>query len=474
MNVETTRKGRYRVLDGTQEISQHNDATEAQTVATNEAMKEPGKVFVIDPPVVEVVSKRSEPVILPAPDTFERGRGSVVFVATETEMRNALARANPDDTIVVKAGARLSDSTADWARAFSPARDGRPEAPIRIVSEIPRQATLASRDQDRFSLPAISINARSYIHVLGFKIEGVPKVIGEDNFPDGEGAPHGKDVGYCRIEGNEITVGGPQGTDDSLTWGLALHTAHFNIVRNNLVHQLRGTGNRSENTGAVMLFCSSDNLIENNTVDAGGVVCSVFGQKAGNCHRNVLRYNRGRGGEVGFTGKGGTGGTTFCNDNEIYGNIIEDCESVVHLNHNAIGWRIYNNTAVRMRSFLAHGFLSNHGMQYWNNIVSGASYAGYFIEEPMNDWSRYIRYSDFNLWHAVPTFARWNWGHIAYPTLAEWVAATGMDTHSIISDPGFINNDYRLRDDSPARGRGRNGENIGAYRGNERIGIDWT
>lgn len=55
MNVTHTRKGRYRVLDG-DFSSAHNDVVEALEVADNRALANPGRVILVQPPVLEVTA----------------------------------------------------------------------------------------------------------------------------------------------------------------------------------------------------------------------------------------------------------------------------------------------------------------------------------------------------------------------------------------------------------------------------------
>lgn len=380
-----------------------------------------------------------------------------------------VAAAEAGDNVIVKPG-RYSDPNATWYSVFTPARSGEPNRPITIKSDPPLGAVLVPLDYNttrQSTLPAMSIYQKRHIVVDGFKAEGMIKI-----HNDVQG-----DSQYVTIQNCEVLYGSQQGDDASLNWGIAVHVSDNNVIRNNLVHSMRSSGNTSENTAAIMNFASSYNLIENNDADASnGNVYSAFGQKAGNIHNNTWRRNIARNAPVGFLGKGGTGGATYADNETFYQNIIINVDRAFHLNHNSRYWRVYNNTAYNVRLFHNQWQLNSVDNQFWNNIVSQASGGAYQIEAlGTPTWTTYIAYSNYNFWSSVAsTFAKWQDG-ASSQTLSEWRAATNFDANSLTGDPLFVNaaqGNFKLQPSSPARGAGRDGVDMGAYpTGNEVIGV---
>jgi hypothetical protein len=382
-----------------------------------------------------------------------------------------VAQANPGDVVIVKAG-RYSDPNSTWYSAFTPARSGTQAAPITIRSEPKLAAVLVPRDfqtgSRQSTMPALSIYQKQYIVIDGFKAEGMMK-IHHDVMGTGQ---------YVTIQNCEIQYGSQQGDDPSLNWGLAIHVSNNNVLRNNRIFNMRSSGNNSENTGAVMNFASAYNLIENNDADAGnGIVYSAFGQKAGNIHDNVWRRNIARNAVAGFEGKGGTGGDSFCDNETFYNNIIINTERAFSLNHNSRHWKVYNNTAYNVKFLLNQWQLNSLDNQFWNNLVVSAGSSVYQIEDlTTSNFAPYISYSNYNFLMSAPSaFARWAYGGSTL-SLAQWRTTTGMDANTLTGDALFVNaagNNFKLQSGSPAIGRGRNAENIGAYAtGNEVIGVN--
>ena len=378
-----------------------------------------------------------------------------------------VAIAMPGDTVIVKPG-RYTDPNATWYSAFTPARSGTSAAPITIKS-VPRHgAVLVPRNFSSTAVntyPALSIYSKKYIVVDGFKAEGMLK-IHEDAGLDQ----------FVTIQNCIVLYGSQQGDDPSLNWGIAVHTSNRNIVRNNRVSSMRSSGNNSQNTAAIMVFASNNNLIENNDADGGnGVVGSAYGQKAGQIHHNIWRRNIARNAPIGFLGKGSTAGDQFSDYETFYQNIIIDCVIAFNLNHNSRYWAVYNNTAYNVQHFMMQWQLSSVGNQYWNNLVV-ASVSMYQIEDLSSaSFAAFITYSNYNLISSTSgPFARWQYGSGAM-TLAQWKSTTGYDAQTIAGDPQFVNaaaGDFHLRATSPAKGKGRDGEDIGAYpTGSEIIGL---
>lgn len=395
-----------------------------------------------------------------------------IHVNSTAAFLNALSTATPGDTIIVAPG-RYTDANATWYRGFNPTRSGNPNAPITIKSQVPYAAILVSASD---GVVALGINNRQHIVIDGFKAEGMLKMHESD---------------FITIQNCEVVYGGIEGDDVSLHWGIAVHSTQNSIVRNNLVHNLRDNlGNRSHNTAAIMVgFGSSNNLIENNDAEAtngaafngnNSIVFSAFGQKGGNTHNNTWRRNIARNAQTAFLGMGSTvlepNGGLFSTNNTYYQNIVINVGEAFCLDHNSTSWNIYNNTVYNANIF-AYSILepTNSDFRIWNNIVAHAR-TGYDLDGARNaNFSILITESDYNDFYSITNLGRWDWGQGNIASLSTWTTSTSFDIHSISADPLFVNaqqGDFKLQANSPAKRRGKDNVDMGAYpTGNEIIGV---
>ncbi len=306
------------------------------------------------------------------------------------------------------------------------------------------------------SVAAWSVDYKSYITLDGIKAEGMIGFRHSD---------------HIIIQNCEVIYGSIQGTDASLNWGILLFGSD-SIVRNNYVHDMRNSGNSLQNSSAIEALQSIRNLIENNIVDGGGgVVYSAFGQKGGNITFTTWRRNIARNAKSGFLSMGSTDSTLFSTDNNYSENVIYNMSvAAFDLDHNSQRLYIYNNTAYNIKMFLNGGYLDddrigNTQVQSWNNLVANSSYGYYRGPTTGISWSYLLSHSDYNLFYGVPKIAAWNWGGSG-ATLSEWQAMTGFDNHSRTDDPLFMDAskfDFHLAPNSPAKAKGKNGEDLGAY-----------
>ena len=252
------------------------------------------------------------------------------------------------------------DSNAAWYAAFHPQRSGTMAAPITILSHVPRGATL-----ERYGpgLPALCIWQRSHVVIDGFSVVGQLKLRGEQD----QDADYGRG---CVLRNCDVVEGDQEGTDSSLNWGNCVHSSRNFKVQNNEVRGMGDRGNTSTNTAAIMYFgISYDGLFENNEAD-GTNVHSAYGQKGGELYATVWRYNvarnarSGDGGSAGcgFLGQGNTGGTTYCDDHQYYGNVAVNCRHAFFLNHTARRWKVRRHSP-------------RYGEATWPNRCAGASSA---------------------------------------------------------------------------------------------------
>lgn len=427
---------------------------------------------------------------------------------TETKPFLTLTRAvdvvGPGETVIVRPG-RYTDNDTTYYEAFTPRQSGTASSPITIKADPPRGAVLVPGPAKPTSegpehQPALSIHARSHIIVDGFTAEGMLMIHAEP--PEGS-------VNVSRhvtIQNCDVVYGDKLGTDESLYYGILVHSGNDNIIRNNRVYNLRddGNSNYSSNTAAIMLFASAYNIIENNDADADyGTVYSAYGQKAGNIHHNIWRRNIARNAVVGFLGKGGTNSGSYADDETYYENIIINTRTAFNLNHNSRRWKVYNNTAYNVDFFFKQWELNSVDNQLWNNIAVLAPESQAPPQEPerlvlggpvvknppaastrprsfynfeedttennvvVMDWRPYLQYSNYNLGTSDQSvFART--GGSTYD-LAAWrnIRYDGTlfyDQNTASGNPQFQDlTSFKLQSTSPARGAGRNGEDIGAY-----------
>lgn len=152
--------------------------------------------------------------------------------------------------------------------------------------------------------------------------------------------------------------------------------------------------------------------------------------------------------------------------------------------------KVHNNTFHNVHAFVM-GWSEpefDTSIRIWNNIVSSDSAVN--IPAGADIGSRFVcigKYSntatpstlyqfDHNL-YKMPENDRSAWfidGRTTFNTLSDWTNGRGFDAHSFSAEPLFVGGmDFHLQSNSPAKGKGMDGEDLGAYpRGNDgtRIG----
>ncbi len=371
------------------------------------------------------------------------------------------------DTVYVKAG-RYTDTTGTWEKAFNPVNSGTASNPITFKSHTQGTAVLVSNGNGSV---AIGIFERSYIVIDGFKAEGTMAIYTSD---------------HITIQNSEVIYGSAgfscQTCDKSLNWGIVVQGGSYCLVYNNYVHNMLNSGNTTHNTAAIMQQANSSyNIFMNNLADAGnGTVFSAYGQKGGNINYNVWKNNIATNCTVGFYGMGSTDETKYSTFNEYFNNIVTNCTSAFEQHHNSQDWSIYNNTAYNVTNFLSGGYYmesSNHDNvrnKVWNNLVYSAQNA-FFREISTVTWSRFLSYADYNNFCSTQYLFYWNYGSSKTSDFTATQYGGVTFTNMTTVDPKFVNlsaGDYHLQSTSPLKGKGKNGEDIGAYSaGNECIGL---
>lgn len=405
-------------------------------------------------------------------------------------LKYALTQLVAGDTLRVLDG-DYSDTedygSQSWAQAFNPTNSGTAGNPITIISHNLHGATLHKTVKGADHCPAIGILERDYITVSGFRIDGTAKARGIDGSTGGPNMKKG-----VIFENLEIIGGDYEGDDTSLTWGAVFQWMQFSTMRGCYAHSMRDavTG---DNTSCFENFNGTDNVFEFNEAEVTGVYAG-FAQKAGDCHRNVFRYNvvygfnTGDSGETGcaFYNKADTAASKFADDNEYYGNVVYNGIIAFKQNHNCRRTKIYNNTAYDVDYLYSQFQNNNIDAQIYNNICYGdGSTRAYFLEAASGatpDLSVYVDKANHNVFFNMGATDHCYWGFgsnsislASFRTSAQTVSMTGRDVDSITTNPSFVNAaafDFHL-DGGPAIGTGEGGVNRGAYFDGNEAGPEW-
>ncbi len=352
-------------------------------------------------------------------------------------LQKAAATLKAGETVYVKDGTYVADQNCSWTTpALNPANSGTAGNPVAF---------------------------RAY--------PGHKPYVTNSTGPNDSGCPviGAKDRSYIIWDGFEVYVGG--------TKGVVINSSDNIIIENSEIHGMRGTG--GDNTDGIRIDGGMDILIRDNLIydiDDGDAPrgCGATGVKMYSSRQVVMEHNEVYDVGCGLRNKADGANNTFrynwvhdctqsgihlgvgdgTRDHQVYSNVVARCETGINIRGTSSpqdGSKVYSNTVVDMgrKSISAAGDRTTN-LEVWNNIIYNSG------SEDLVDSNPVLSYCDYNLF---------------------WQTQAGCGANRVVADPLFVDlnfddpSDFKLRSGSPARGAGRNGEDIGAYaQGNEVIG----
>ena len=385
----------------------------------------------------------------------------------------ACAQLTAGDTLYVKNGTYYSQDRPEWyIPGITFSNSGTQQHPI-IVKNYPGHTPVIIGMQKKYPskpIPHSTMGAfeKSWIVIDGLKFEKAVIFWRADTLAAGQN---------ITIQNCDFDYGFRNPDDPSYVNFIWLDNVEYITVRNNTFSNNKWWGlDRTNGVGIIHHWCR-DVVIENNEFEECVIAyrpkkgSGEPGSEERNC---VFRYNMVRNCEIGVY-VGGYSNATI--DQRIYQNIFVDTHYAILINIGNTNTLIYNNTFYNNPGYdprgdpttgiwyIADSIATNKNHQIYNNIIANFQ-SPITITTQSNPPNLYC---DYNCYHNFQGFFRdWKW-----KTFAHFKISIGGDQHSIISAPRFLRppKDFRLSDNSPCNGTGKNRVNIGVYvTGGELIG----
>jgi parallel beta-helix repeat protein len=270
--------------------------------------------------------------------------------------------------------------------------------------------------------------------------------------------------------------------------GIRPDHAHGAIIRNNYIYNVSEEGAPYRGAG-ILSYDFWDGVVENNeiwNVPEGIMYKRQYADRGQVTRYNyihdvsdiAIRFNT--------VPPSYAAGTTYGAVNHtVHNNIIIrakmgislwECDDAVSRNN-----KFYNNTFVDTPRgiYMPLGTADSPAVvettQFWNNILYNTIDGGSQWDTVlmMVDKPAFVSVSDYNDFYETTPWLPVAWNKETL-TFEQYRTNSGLDGHSLFADPLFVdkaNHNFRLQPDSPARGTGLGGVNMGAYAtGNEIIG----
>jgi hypothetical protein len=382
---------------------------------------------------------------------------------------HAAQQLQPGDTLIVKAGRYYRHTGKRYEAGIQTTRGGTAEKPIVLKAHPGDEVVLMGgptpeTPAGRFRNPAVGAGG-DHVVIDGFRIYGA---VGLWSVKD------------CIVRNCEMWGG----NDGEFNCCVRLERAERCRIENNIIHDNDGrvpapaAGGRL-NMPLVMEYDSRACVIEHNEFYNAAGAAVFLKDNPVDC---VVRRNLFWG-----TGGGVTGPVQDTGENLlIEGNVFRGLTTAaVYAHCDLKGLTVRHNTFVDNATDVATWTSGTAEIRVCSNLFVHTAAGQRFVNvEPHgSDANRDGALTKVLLWdyngYAGPAVWR-----VAYRVVAEslprWQAYGdyGFDAHSLAADPEFVNpagRDYRLKADSPYRGKGMDGKTPGAYTtGEERVGIDPT
>jgi len=366
----------------------------------------------------------------------------------------------PGDTCWVLDGIYTKGADYEDGRPYQPANSGTENNPISFRAYPGHKPLL--RGESGVTWDFGTGDRRDYITYDGFRVDGVIRIHGDNE--------SSRAVGVV-VENFEICHGG--GKDDGNWSGIFAEYVEDLTIRNNVIRDISAPSGHGQK--GMSIFNGRRTLVEHNLF-LNNPSEGVFDKEGG--EDNVYRRNVFQNNTVALKINNQSDGNGVQNERTgIYENLFicsEDGEfaEAIRMLVQPTDWDIYNNTgygcnAIVVRSSSGPAF----GGVVFNNIWWTHTDDSLIMWENWNGDDREPDYLDYNFYapngryrenrfhpNSENHFGLTDWSNASHPLT--------YDTHSIEGNPRFENSgalDFRLREDSPARGAGVFGEDMGAY-----------
>jgi len=360
----------------------------------------------------------------------------------------------PGDTCWIKDGVYAKGTDSEHDRPYQPRQSGEPGRPVTLRAYPGHRPVF--RDGGVWELG--HSGSLDFVTYAGLVVEGVLRIQGQSEERRTRGVV---------VEGCDISGGG--GKNDGNWSGIFVQWAEDLVIRNNRIHDTQVDGAAK----GVSLFNGRRVLVEHNHI-FGHPSEGIFDKEGG--EDNVYRRNlfERNGTHLKINNQADERGLSNVRT-RIYENLFlcdpEGGSPSILMLSRPTEWEVYNNTSfecagieVRSKSGPARARAVYNNI-WWQSGSGGTAWSS----ESGDD--REPEYMDHNLYPPGATFRENRYTGAARKSrgLAAWRAGEHplrYDEHSLEVDPGFRDpaaRDFRLAEDSPARGAGREGEDLGAW-----------
>jgi parallel beta-helix repeat protein len=392
-------------------------------------------------------------------------------INTPCSVSTAMSRASAGDVVYFRGGIYNTGESAYEHPIYKPSNSGSSGKPITFIAypgETPLFNGTANQSQKLCTI--FHTGGKDYIVFDGFSIRA-------DN---GHGCGRisidklgGTQSDHCTIR-NCIFNGG----DPISNWGdnvecIRLGASTYSLIQNCKIYNCLNTEN-AHNTSAIKMYDNDYTTVEN---------CEIYNCTGGLYVKRdndycVFRYNYIHG-----CYKGIYGSVYLTNDSincEVYHNVVANIGYNVYDVDSTEGqvadnWKIYNNTFYSPGSVYGLWLCNGSGYKIYNNIIQGCA-NNQFVGRGNGCTYAKCDHNQFGMATLSIRTHYYDTNYQNYTSLSAWqssgelVGGGNPGVGSLASNPKFKNfsgnmnelDDFRLKSDSPCKGAGRNGVDMGA------------